>query len=128
MQIERLLIDGTRLEQDLLPRLVGKVFHVTTADSFRDICDDGYVRSNQDGRLSFTFPQSRISYARSRGYVSLTDLRDRSAEQVEWSLVKFYFLNPRSSNDPVFLILSAEATDRVVKPPRTHKEVSYKLT
>lgn len=41
-------------------------------------------------------------------------------------MLKFYFLNPRGNDDPVFLIVSPRAYPKLVAPPATHKEVEYK--
>lgn len=107
LKIERLSLGQTLLESSLLPILRGYVFHVTTRSGFQAITKDGFIRNNQNGLFPYSFPQSNRSYARTRGYVSLFDLRAISDDQLERALSNFYFLNPPyTENNPIFLILS----------------------
>ena len=89
---ERIEVKKSDLAIVVLPRLLGTVFHVTTARAFDGIRDSGLIRSNQDGRLGFTFPQSKNNYGRQAGYVCLFDLRDVPEDRIREALGKFYFL------------------------------------
>jgi len=120
-----LRINGSELEEELLPLLRENVFHVTTARAYWQIRRDGVIRSNQDGRFRFTYPQSGRSYGRQHGLVSLFDLRDKTDEAVRSTLDKFYFLRPGESL-PVFLILSEAAYTRVIEPPPSMAAFEYK--
>jgi hypothetical protein len=94
------------LRAELLPKLMGQVFDVTTQRSFSGIRRSGSIKANQGGELAFTYPQSQNSYFRKKGCVCLFDLRLATAEQVDEALHKYYFLNPSfADNRPVFLIL-----------------------
>jgi hypothetical protein len=93
------------LRAELLPNLIGRVFHVTTRQGYAGIRRRGSIGSNQDGKRPFSYPQSENSYFRKKGCVCLFDLRIPTAEQIDEALLKYYFLNPFSDNRPVFLIL-----------------------
>lgn len=104
LMVERLTVRRSDLEPIVLPRLVGNVFHVTSAKAFSGIHGSGFISSNQDERFGFTFPQSANNYGRQRGYVCLFDLRGVQDDTLRDSLMKFYFLKP-TAGDPVFLFL-----------------------
>ena len=119
VRTEILKVDGTQLETQLLPRLLGRVFHVTGPSAYQRILADGHIRSNQHGRFRFTFPQSEKSYARRHGYVAVFDLRDKPRAQVQWVLeFKFPFLKP-GRGAPVFFMLGESACSRLIPPPST---------
>jgi hypothetical protein len=87
-----------------MPLLRGQVFHVTSTEALESIQRAGSIISNQDGRFGFTFPQSKNSYGRERGYVCLFDLRGASEEAVSDARTKFNFLHPTAA-DPAFLFV-----------------------
>jgi hypothetical protein len=107
MDEESLSLSAGDLEAELLPRLMGRVFHVTPRTTYPGIVSDGSIKSNQTGCLGFTTSQSEVSYFRTRGCVSLIDLRTTTQEQVNDTLLRYYFLNPFSSpeDNPAFLLL-----------------------
>ena len=107
LNIDSLSCHESQLQDFLLPILRGNVFHLTNRSALKGITKDGLIRSNKNGESSYTYPQSARSYARTRGYVSLFDLRNTSNDQLETGLSNFYFLNPPFvDNNPFFLILS----------------------
>ena len=107
LRTDSLTITLSGLRKDLLPILVGNVIHLTTSLGLQGIKKDGLIRSNIDGKLFYSYPQSDRSYARARGWVSLFDLRTVSDNQLETGLSNFYFLNPPFvNNNPIFLSLS----------------------
>jgi hypothetical protein len=110
---ERLVVKMSDLEAVVLPRLLGTVFHVTTALALEGIKTSGFIRSNQDGQLAYTFPQSQNNYGRQLGYVCLFDLRDVPEERLRESLSKFHFLQPTKA-DPVFLFLDTSEYGKLV--------------
>jgi hypothetical protein len=104
MQIEKLRLHSDDLEECLLPRLLGTVFHVTSQAGFRGIQHSGGIDANQDLRFGNNWPSQKEPYFRSRGYISLFDLRNVERENEE--LDKFPILNPPFTDcKPVFLIL-----------------------
>ena len=74
----RLTIRQDRLEDELLPFLVGRVFHVTSLSSYRAIASDGFIGGNGDGAYPSATPFSASCFGTVNGYVNLCDLRDRS--------------------------------------------------
>ncbi len=104
LPVEPLTVRRSDLEPVVLPRLIGTVFHVTSAPAHSEIRASGLIVSNQDERFRFTFPQSKNNYGRQRGYVCLFDLRDVQGDALRDALMKFYFLKPTAA-DPVFLFL-----------------------
>lgn len=106
MEQEYLQIHEQDLEVKLLARLKGRVFHVTTHEAFSLILASNAILSNQDGSLGYTFGQSKDSYFRKIGCVSLIDIRVATSDQVKGALYPYYFLNPSFTNDrPVFFLL-----------------------
>jgi hypothetical protein len=104
------------LRTELLPRLRHQVFHVTSSDRRDRIIQAGAIRSNRDESFPFTYPQSRISYGRARGYVCLFDLRTATDDEVSHSLDCYYFLDPYSSDrvDPTFFLLDPAAYPKLI--------------
>jgi hypothetical protein len=101
------------LESQLLPRLVGTIFHVTSAAGYGGILQDQEIRVNDGSNL--TTSQSKISYFRTRGCVCLFHLRNVPEGEMDWALMKYYFLNPtHTENRPIFLFLSPAHYDRVI--------------
>ncbi|MBU0478184.1 hypothetical protein KKC91_06420 [bacterium] len=97
------------LEEIILPFLKGNVFHVTTLESFEGIKKENKIVNNKDKSFSFSYPQSENSHGRKQGWICLFDLRTVTNEQIDESLLRYYFLNPVSASDsPIFLILSKE--------------------
>ena len=106
MKVEARTISAQKLRDELLPTLMGSVFHVTSCSSYRSILRAGAIQNNKDNRFDYTFPQSINSFGRKRGYVCLFDLRRVPNEKLDLALDKFYFLNPHRCNDnPIFLVL-----------------------
>jgi hypothetical protein len=115
MNIQRLSIPATDLEDRLLPELLGSVFHVTSRSGYEGIMETGAILNNRDNRFKYTYPQSADNFGRKRGWVCLFDLRDVPDEELEWALKKLYFLNPGYCQDnPIFLILDESFHDDVL--------------
>jgi hypothetical protein len=111
---ERLELGEDELHGTLLPKLRGRVFHVTTEHGYAAIKADGFVRSNENQCFELTTSQSAVSYFRKNGCISLIDLRDISDEDLEWGLRKYYFLNPFSTDVAVFLILDSSCHGQLI--------------
>ncbi len=116
LAVEHIAVRRGDLEEIMLPRLRGTVFHVTSPPGFEGITTAGKIRSNRDGTLPFTFPQSHNNHGRQRGWVCLFDLREVAEDKLRDALeIKFYFLKP-TKHDPVFLFL---------KPPEYQKLIPW---
>ena len=125
LSVERITVKRGDLEEVVLPRLLGTVFHVTPAPTFEMIRASGVIRSNQDGQLSFTYPQSQNNYGRRRGCVCLFDLRDVPDGELRDALRKFYFLNHApAKGHPVFLFLDPQEYGKLI--PWTVAKGNYK--
>ena len=115
MSPNRVRVRQDELRSVVLPRLIGRVFHVTTRAGYAGISRDGLIKSNQDAVLPFSYPQSEASYFRKRGCVCLFDLRSATADQIDEALQKFYFLDPSSEDKPpVFLFLNHSCYERLI--------------
>lgn len=106
-------IRAEALASELLPKLLGTVFHVTDMKGYAGIVQDQEIRV--DDGSNPTTPQSKVSYFRTRGCVCLFDLRSVPMEEMELGLMKYYFLNPtHADNRPVFLFLDRSYWDRLI--------------
>ena len=79
--------------EDLLRRLRGSIFHLTTKKSFELIREDGFVLHNKERRFALNVASEK-SFGRSRGWICLFDLRELSREDIEDTLDRYYFLDP----------------------------------
>jgi hypothetical protein len=77
-QVEYIDIDYRR---DLLSRLTGRIFHVTTRAALQQIKTSGAILHNRDERFALN-PTSIIGFGRTRGWVCLFDLRNQSVEKM----------------------------------------------
>ena len=103
------------LESQLLPLLRERVFHVTSLSRFQAIKKNGYINSNHDGSLGDTFAQSKISLGRSKGWVCLFDLRNKTTDSIQRGLECLYFLAPHQlGNNIAFLLLHSTAYSQVI--------------
>ena len=103
------------LTELVLPRLLERVFHVTSGERFEQIRTEGRVRVNADGKLGFSFDFSRLSHFRLNGCVSVCDLRGRDHEELDRGRSNYDFVQPSTSWSVIaYLFLSEEARDRVI--------------
>ncbi|MBI3933984.1 MAG: hypothetical protein HY316_04780 [Acidobacteria bacterium] len=85
--------DQVKVYGELMPLLIGRVFHVTQLDFLEGILTAGKIHANRDGRLPTTFGLGN-SYFRSRGCVSLFNLHDASEEERNKSIPKCHPIYP----------------------------------
>ena len=111
----KLTLREETLEDQLLPLLRDRVFHVTSLSRFQAICGSGYIKSNRDGSLGGAFARSEISLGRGKGWVCLFDLRNQTTEAIQRGLECLYFLAPRQLGDHIaFLLLHSTAHNQLV--------------
>lgn len=113
------LDDGWNSEEDLIkkheiesweasaiskiyPLLKGSICHRTSIEGYRGIKDSGFIYPNT-GQYPYTYPQSKVYFASSKGYVSLFDFtsvldRDCISNHHTWG--KFFF-----DQEPVTIVL-----------------------
>ena len=87
MDIKDLTVNDAELRRTLLPRLRGRVFHVTPLAVFDRICEASEIRPNTNGRFP-TLMGSTNSFFRKRGCVSFFDYRSASLKQINDSIGK----------------------------------------
>jgi hypothetical protein len=123
MDEESLILPLDALESQLLPRLVGRVFHVTTPEAYTRILSDRFIKSNKAGDFPFTWEKSESSYFRKRGCVCVFDLRSATREQVNDGLLK---CPPWSNNQVVFLLLKESCYQRLIPWTIAKSDVGFR--
>ncbi|MDQ7797450.1 MAG: hypothetical protein RDU76_00720 [Candidatus Edwardsbacteria bacterium] len=107
---------------DLLAQLRGKVFHVTTHHTFYSMQASGFIGHNKEERFPLN-TTSENSLGRKRGWVCFFDLRNISDEDLEWTLRKYYFLEPDwftrytkedTISELAYLILDDSALSKII--------------
>jgi hypothetical protein len=122
MITESLTYPSDKLRCELLPRLCGRVFHVTSHSRCSSIRADGEIRSGIAGGLA---PNDRYdnAYFRSIDCVSLCDLRTATDGQIAIGLDAYYFLNPDGlDSSPVFLFLAPDHYSKLIPGRRQMEE------
>jgi hypothetical protein len=115
------------LEEIVFPLLRGRVFHVTTKDTFHELIGNGGIRSNQQGLFAFALGQPGNSYGRKRGWVSLFDLRTGEDADVKQALIGYFFLKVfRSESTRAVLFLAESAWPSLISWKRASQEVGGK--
>lgn len=113
-RVEQIKAPKSELRTTLLDRLLGNVFHVTTQDAWPRIRGGEVVLSKPLDRPSIK-KWKYNAYFRRQSHVSLCDLRSIRDRDLQLALGAYFFLDPRGGcPDPVFLILSRTAVDRIV--------------
>ena len=115
-RVERVKIHQSELRTTLLNRLRGNVFHVTTQEAWPLIRSTGSVVPNPPDHPAIK-KWEYDGYFRQESHVSLCDLRSVQESDLNIALKAYFFLDVRSytdSVDPVFLILSPSAVNRIV--------------
>jgi len=87
MKTTALHLHCDQLCEQLLPRLVGRVFHVTCLSRLEQILASGKIHSNREGQFPTAFGSSN-SFFRKRGCVSLFDYKFATREQIDESIPK----------------------------------------
>jgi hypothetical protein len=120
MDIKDLTVNDAELRDTLLPRLRGRVFHVTPLAVFDQICEAGEIRPNTNGQFAMVMG-STSSFFRNRDCVSLFDYRSASAKQINDSIGKCSPFHLRASDPEMdfepkiaFLFLSKTAHGQLI--------------
>lgn len=120
------IFHDNELREKLLPVLKDKIFHVTSYSRFEKIEEAGFIKSNVNGELGYTYPQSENSYGRKKGYICLFDLRRKTEEEIQHGLDCFYFLGIRQlSNKQVHLILKDEYYAKLIYTEQAKAEIGF---
>ena len=113
----------SELEEVMLPLLRGRVFHVTKHETFNHICQHGWICSNQPGPFAFTLGQSKSSYGRKRGWVSLFDLSNTTDAYVKEALIRYWFLRTMRKGTHVYSFIAEAAWPSLISWKRASREV-----
>lgn len=101
-------------EDTVLPILRGTVFHVTSAENYKNILETGAILPNTKNERPYNTASDNSCF-NELGCVCLIDLRICSYEQLESGLCMYSFLNPsHTNNNPIFLILKDEACHSLI--------------
>lgn len=131
MELNDLDLHSSQLHGDLLPLLLGRVFHVTWRNVCEQILADGEIRTNTEGQLPSVFGSTN-SFFRNRGCISFFDYRATCPEQIEDAIGKCSPYNLPSADPKLlhapniaFLFLSWAAYDRLIPWTRWEEEKAY---
>lgn len=86
--ITNLAVPESKLSGELLPRLLGRVFHATIPSHAREIAASGAIVPNTDRSRPSAYGLSYNSLFREMGAVSVFDLRAGRSEELDFSLMK----------------------------------------
>lgn len=115
------------LRDKFLPKLREKVFHVTSYEGYKMIEKEGMIKSNANGKMGYTYPQSETSYGRKRGYICLFDLRSKTEDEIENAIECFYFLGDyRLGDKQTYLIMHEEIYADLIDSSRAKAEIGFK--
>ena len=102
----------------LLPLLNGNIFHVTSFEALDTLIEEGIIKHNREGKLKYSYPQSKISYGNMKGFICLFDFRDIKASDICWSNRKYSIF----SRD-VFLLLQDKYWIDIIRPQDRHLSI-----
>jgi len=122
MDIEWHTVSLSGARRQLLPRLRGKVFHVTTPANALSIIQSGRIGSNQSN--CYPLRWQGTSYFRKRGFVSVCDLHHNTSVRLtnEAALSKYHIFNQGTMGASAFFFLAESHYDRLVKWRACKKE------
>lgn len=112
------------LESILLPKLKGKIFHVTTRQSYDRIIKDGNIIANATDILKWD--TYKKSYASSRNLICLFDLRVVSERKTTDALKKINFLYPSHCEEkPVYIFFAETIVPYLISWTKADNEVGF---
>jgi hypothetical protein len=115
------------LERVMLPLLRGRVFHLTSEETFDDILRCGWIYSRQQTRLAFAPCQPENNYGCRRGWVSLYDLGNPTDSNVAEALISYWLLRAmRRESKHVYLMITESARSSLISWRRASREVGGK--
>ncbi len=114
---EELFLNDNQLITKLEPKLKSLPFHVTTPENYEKIIASGFIQNNQKELFPFQFGQSRNSYFKNMGCVSICDFKGlESLTENERSLYKskYPYLNPTKSNQVIHILLKESVRQNLI--------------
>jgi hypothetical protein len=126
MIINKVTCDQARLKECLLPKLRETVFHVTSGEGLEGILEEKMILPNTTNRrFNYSYPQSANSFGVKRKYICLFDLRDKSNEIIDETLLKFYFLNHNVWEKNILLIINPNMYGDLIQNDAAKKEIGF---
>jgi|GEM_PF-1201992 len=108
----------------VFPLLCGRVFHVTTAEKFNEICRSGWIYSKEQTQFALTPGQSETTYGRKRGWVSLYDLSYTEHTDIKEALIRYWFFKTlRPGRTDVYLMIAKSVWPSLVSWKRACRDV-----
>lgn len=114
-----------QLRNHLFKELIGKIFHITSFESFLSIISAGYINNNK--KLEYTLNWESNSYFRNRGCVSVCDLFNNTRpKKIRSASFSSYPIFEQGNNGiTVILFLKKEAYDNVKTWESWKKEKAF---
>ena len=123
-----LTISCTSLSADLLPFLLGEVFHVSDFHNYQSILKCGELRPNTENLYPTTCGSSLNSYFRLRGCISFFDFRALPQDESE-RFHRIYSCSPFPARSPrtqlVYFFPSQAAIERLIPWTRWQEEQAW---
>jgi hypothetical protein len=111
---KRIDCEVSDLEHILLPFLRGRVFVMTKEEKFKDICRSGWIYSQEQTQFVFA-GQTKTTYARKRGWVSLFDFSDNKDKDIKDALIRHWFFRTvRNPGTHAYLIIAESACSSLI--------------
>jgi len=115
--IDIVCVAGER-KAKLLPLLIGNIFHVTSFEALDAITEEKIIKNNREGKLKYSYPQSKISYGNKKGFICLFDFRNIEASDICWSDRKYSIFGR-----DVFLLLQGKYWIDIMRPQDRHLSI-----
>jgi len=114
--IEQLAIPEVGAMQELLPRLMGEVFHVSKASNLESIKEASAIFPNKDGRLNSSFGASSNSYFKNRNCVSVFDYRNPPGNKFDQFMGRCRPTLPAGPKTPIVIFYLGKAAIKRLLP------------
>lgn len=108
-EVHSLALKKEEVSELFLPKLLGRVFHFTTARSWEQIQSCGYIDINQAGKNGSTSVHSHKSMGRHLGAVCLFDLRDKGEEVLRKDWILYDYFERRWKREPSYFLFLGES-------------------
>jgi hypothetical protein len=123
---KRIDCEVSDLEHILLPLLRGRVFVMTKEEKFNDICRSGWIYSQEQTQFVFA-GQTKTTYARKRGWVSLFDFSDNKDKDIKDALIRHWFFRTvRNPGTHAYLIIAESACSSLISWQQAFRDAGGK--
>ena len=124
LKIDHIECEYKKLRETLLPRLYGKVFHVTSPEGYKGIIENREIKNNNNKEVAFPFANSERSYGRKKGWICLYDLREvpEKDREIGFDRGRFFRLDYFKYN-PYYLFINEKLYPQLI--PWTQANEQY---